>query len=91
MNFDELQKRCDSEIERHLLRALYPNLGPDAQAELQPQYMIDYYAAPVTLPDFAFPDAKIASIATATNIIGKEIHSRRTGNGARGNAGHVAM
>ena len=60
MNYNELLEGCDSEIESHLLRALYPNLGPDAQAELQPQYMIDYYAAPVTLPDFAFPDAKIA-------------------------------
>ena len=29
MNFDELRKRCESEIERHLLRALYPELGPE--------------------------------------------------------------
>ena len=42
------------------LGALYPELGPDAQKEIQAQYMIDYYAMPVTLPDFAFPDAKIA-------------------------------
>ena len=72
MNFDELRKRCESEIETHLLRALYPELGPDAQKEIQAQYMIDYYAAPVTLPDFAFPDAKIAIYCD-----GYEFHSER--------------
>ena len=35
MIFDELQKRCESEIERHLLRALYPKLGPDASHQLK--------------------------------------------------------
>ena len=41
---------------------LYPGtLGPDSQADLRAQYKIDYYKdMPVTLPDFAFPDAKIA-------------------------------
>ena len=53
MNFDELRKRCESEIERHLL-------GPDAQKEIEAQHMIDYYDMPVTLPDFAFPSARIA-------------------------------
>ena len=43
MNFDELRKCCESEIERHLLGALYPELGPDAQKKIQAQYMIDYY------------------------------------------------
>ena len=37
MNFDELRKRCESEIEKHLLGALYPELGPDAQKEIQAQ------------------------------------------------------
>ena len=53
-------KRCKSPIERHLLRALYPELGPDTQKKLQAQHLIDYYAMPVTLPDFAFPDLQIA-------------------------------
>ena len=61
MDFDQLLQNCESEIERHLLRALYPNLTPDAQAALEAQHQIDYYKdLPVTLPDFAFPDAKIA-------------------------------
>ena len=54
------------------LGALYPELGPDAQKEIQAQYMIDYYAMPVTLPDFAFPDAKIAIYCD-----GYEFHSER--------------
>ena len=60
MDYDELLACCESEIETHFLRALSPELGPDAQKEIQAQYMIDYYDMPVTLPDFAFPDAKIA-------------------------------
>ena len=60
MIFDELRKRCKSPIERHLLRALYPELGPDTQKKLQAQHLIDYYPMPVTLPDFAFPDLQIA-------------------------------
>ena len=72
MIFDELQKRCDSEIESHLLRALYPELGPDAQKELQAQHIIDYYDMPLTIPDFAFPDAKIAIYCD-----GYEFHSER--------------
>ena len=60
MDYDELLEGCESEIETHLLRSLYPELYPDAQKEIQAQYMIDYYDMPVTLPDFAFPDAKIA-------------------------------
>ena len=55
MNFDELRKHCESEIERHLLDALYPELGPNAQKEIEAQCMIDYYDIPATLPDFAFP------------------------------------
>ena len=41
MNFDELRKCCESEIERHLLGALYPELGPDAQKEIEAQHIID--------------------------------------------------
>ena len=72
MNFDELRKRCESEIEKHLLGALYPELGPDAQKEIQAQYMINYYDMPVTLPDFAFPDLQIAIYCD-----GYEFHSER--------------
>ena len=72
MDYDELLEGCESEIETHLLRALYPELGPDAQKEIQAQYMIDYYDMPVTLPDFAFPDAKIAIYCD-----GYEFHSER--------------
>ena len=60
MDYDELLARCGSEIERHLLGALYPKLGPSEQKEIEAQHLIDYYDMPVTLPDFAFPDAKIA-------------------------------
>ena len=51
---------CESEIENPLLGALYPRLSPDAQKELQAQHIIDYYDTPFTIPDFAFPDVKIA-------------------------------
>ena len=72
MDYDELLEGCESPIETHLLRALYPELGPDAQKEIQAQYIIDYYDMPVTLPDFAFPDAKIAIYCD-----GYEFHSER--------------
>ena len=61
MDFDQLLKGCESEIEERLLQALYPALGPNSQGDLRSQYKIDYYKdMPVTLPDFAFPDARIA-------------------------------
>ena len=60
MDDDDLLARCESEIESHLLGALYPNLGPDAQKEIEAQHMIDYYDMPATLPDFAFPYLRIA-------------------------------
>ena len=72
MDYDDLLEGCESPIETHLLRALYPELGPDAQKEIQAQYIIDYYDMPVTLPDFAFPDAKIAIYCD-----GYEHHSER--------------
>ena len=72
MNFDELRKRCESEIETHLLGALYPELGPDAQKKIEAQYMIDYYDIPATLPDFAFPSLQIAIYCD-----GYEFHSER--------------
>ena len=59
-------------IETHLLRALYPKLGPDVQKQLQTQHKIDYYDIPLTIPDFAFPDAKIAVYCD-----GYEHHSER--------------
>ena len=60
MDYDELMNRSEEGIEKDLLGALYPKLGPDAQRELQAQYLIDYYDIPPTIPDFAFPNAKIA-------------------------------
>ena len=60
MDYDDLLAMCESEIESHLLGALYPNLGPDAQKKIEAQHMIDYYDMPVTLPDFAFPYLRIA-------------------------------
>ena len=60
MDYDDLLAMCESEIESHLLGALYPNLGPDAQKEIEAQHMIDYYDMQVTLPDFAFPYLRIA-------------------------------
>ena len=60
MSIDKLLQNCESEIEEHLLRALYPELGPDSQEDLRSQHVIDYYDIPLTLPDFAFPKDKIA-------------------------------
>ena len=60
MNIDRLLEGCESEIEEHLLRALYPELGPDFQEDLRTQHVIDYYNMPLTVPDFAFPKDKIA-------------------------------
>ena len=61
MDYDELLKGCESKIERHLLGALYPELGPNEKEEIQGQHPIDYYDnMPVTLPDFAFPSLQIA-------------------------------
>lgn len=60
MNYDGLLKRCDSKIEKALLAALYPELGPNGKEDIQAQYMITYPDMPVTLPDFAFPSLQIA-------------------------------
>ena len=60
MDYEELMNKSKEGIEKPLLDALYPELGPDAQKEIQAQYMIDYYDMPVTFPDFAFPSARIA-------------------------------
>lgn len=60
MIFDQLLENCESVIETHLLHALYLELAPDVQKDLRSQHIIDYYDLPATLPDFAFPDAKIA-------------------------------
>ena len=55
------------------MQALYPALGPNSQGDLCAQYKIDYYKdMPVTLPDFAFPEAKIAIYCD-----GYEYHSGR--------------
>ena len=72
MDYEELLSYCESEIERHLLGALYPELGPDAQKQLQTQHKIDYYDIPLTIPDFAFPSLQIAIYCD-----GYEFHSER--------------
>ena len=72
MDYNELLEGCKSPIERHLLDALYPVLGPDTQKKLQAQHLIDYYDMPVTLLDFAFPDLQIAIYCD-----GYEFHSER--------------
>lgn len=58
----ELLECCESPIERELLQNLYPHLTTDWAQELCAQHRIDYYPKMrrVTIPDFAFPDAKIA-------------------------------
>ena len=59
---NELLKQLDdSPIERELLQNLYPHLTTDRAQELRPQYKIGFIPGlPVTTPDFAFPDMKIA-------------------------------
>ena len=58
---NELLERCQSPIECELLQNLYPHLTTDWAQELCAQHIIDYYNdMPLTIPDFAFPDAKIA-------------------------------
>ena len=67
-------KSEESEIETHLttLRSIL-ELGPRcSKKRYEAQYIIDYYDMPVTLPDFAFPDAKIAIYCD-----GYEFHSER--------------
>ena len=59
MTFDELLNQSKSKIEEHLLRSLYFALPKSVQGELVAQYLIDEFED-VTLPDFAFPDRKIA-------------------------------
>ena len=60
VGIDEHLQNTESEIEAHLLRALYPELAPDSQENLRFQHVIDYYDMPVTIPDFALPKDKIA-------------------------------
>lgn len=62
MDYDELLRGCkSSKIEKALLAALYPELGPNEKEEIQGQHQIDYYDnMPVTRPDFAFPSLQIA-------------------------------
>ena len=61
MDYDELLERSkSSKIEKALLDALYPELGPNGKKDIQAQYMVIYDDMPVTLPDFAFPSLQIA-------------------------------
>ena len=58
---NELLERCESPIERELLQNLYPHLTTDRARELRAQYKIDRYDdMDLTIPDFAFPDMRIA-------------------------------
>ena len=73
MDYDELLERSkSSKIEKALLDALYPELGPNGKKDIQAQYMIIYDDMPVTLPDFAFPSLQIAIYCD-----GYEFHSER--------------
>ncbi len=57
----QLLERCESPIERELLNRLYPHLPTSRVRELRVQYKIDRYDdLPLTIPDFAFPDMRIA-------------------------------
>ena len=58
---NELLEQCDVDMERDLVKKLYPCLTTDCAQELCAQHKINYYPdMPVTIPDFAFPDMKIA-------------------------------
>lgn len=59
MTFDDLLKRCQTELEKHLLRALYPALSEPEREELVAQFLMEDLTD-ITLPDFAFPKQKIA-------------------------------
>ena len=59
MNFDELLDRCESPLEKDLLRALYPVLSEQHREELVTQYLMEDLPQ-ITLPDLAFPEKKIA-------------------------------
>ena len=59
----ELLKQVKSPLEKEFLQKVYPdlNLTPDRAQELCAQYRIKFIpGAPMTIPDFAFPDMKIA-------------------------------
>ena len=59
--FNGLLKQCESPIERKLLQNLYPHLTTARTRELRAQHKIDCYDdMPLTIPDFVFPDMRIA-------------------------------
>ena len=78
MDYDDLLARCESEIESHLLGALYPNLGPDAQKEIEAQHIIDYYDMPAT------PESRETAVDAKGNAAGRG--SIRSGTGRGGGA-----
>lgn len=58
---NELLEQIKNTTERELLKNLCPRLRADYAQKLEHQHKIDYYPdVPVTFPDFAFPDMKIA-------------------------------
>ena len=57
---NELLRQCGANnMEKDLVKKLYPCLKPDWALDLRAQYVIDFLPK-VTVADFAFPDAKIA-------------------------------
>ena len=58
---NELLGQCQVNMERDLVKKLYPCLTTDCAQELRAQYQINFFPdMPVTIPDFAFPDMRIA-------------------------------
>lgn len=58
--YEALKRRCESEIEIYLLDALYPALREDRRQQLRAQHLLDGYEFSATVPDFAFPEERIA-------------------------------
>ena len=59
---NELLARCESLLEKKFLQKVCRDLDltPDRAQELCPQYEINFIPGMQTIPDFAFPDMKIA-------------------------------
>ena len=81
MDYDELLERSkSSKIEKALLNALYPELGPNGHTKeiTGATSSLTIYDMPVTLPDFAFPSLQIAIYCDGYEFHSEyEIHSRR--------------
>ena len=60
VGLNALRKQVGNSLELKLLDNLYPDLAADSAQELRAQHRIKYRGIITTIPDFAFPDAKIA-------------------------------